>query len=845
MSDGRLNFDTKIDTSGIKKGKSDIDREMSTIGKIADKAKSKLKDIFNFSKKDTTIELNYSAQKPQSFFEDNIKDEEYAIKSISSELENAKAHLAELKQMSNVSDTPQIANGISAAEAKVKEYEQAIADANQRLADNKAWLNERIEIDATKRKVDELQAKLERMNATGVAPSSKPYKNLVYDLQNAKAKLDSLMYAGKSSGISISNLANQFKNVSKYTTNINSRFSNLFSKRIPKDVEKSSASLNMFTRILKRMLIMTAIYTMISTFRKGMQEMAQISPEVNSNMSQIATSLNYLKNAFLATFAPILSFVVPVINVIVSALATLLRYIGMVLSALTGKSTFTTAIKQQKDYAASLAKTGSAAKETEKALASFDEINQLNLNKETSGGAGGAGGIDADSFKEEMIPASVLAISEKLKSLWSDILQIFANLKSAFIEAWNYAGNGERILGSIRTIFSNIYDKLKECTTATVEWSKNLDLRPLLSAVAKLFEKLAPLIDKVLSLFAWFYINIILPLATYVVESVLPAFIDLLSGAFDVFNAVLTVFQPLGQWLWDNFLKPIAEWTGGIIVDVLGWLAEKLTDISNWILQNQSLLEFLLLFVGSFVLIMQLLTAIIGFYNIVMNIATVVTTAFSVIMAFLTSPITLVIALIAALIAVVLLLAKHWDSVKAAAVKCWETIKTTFTNVATWFNDNVITPLTNAFKGMVNGIIGFFEKLANGCISVFESIVNYFVDAINSISFDIPKWLGGGHVGFSLSYVSLGRVSLPRLATGTVVPPNAGEFAAILGDNKTDTEVVTPLETMKQALAEVLAELGYGNVTLNVNGSLAALIRLLKIELEKEDIRKGKKLVTV
>lgn len=50
--------------------------------------------------------------------------------------------------------------------------------------------------------------------------------------------------------------------------------------------------------------------------------------------------------------------------------------------------------------------------------------------------------------------------------------------------------------------------------------------------------------------------------------------------------------------------------------------------------------------------------------------------------------------------------------------------------------------------------------------------------------------------------------NMPRLATGTVVPPRAGEFAAILGDNKRETEVVSPLSTMKQALKEALAESG-------------------------------------
>lgn len=67
---------------------------------------------------------------------------------------------------------------------------------------------------------------------------------------------------------------------------------------------------------------------------------------------------------------------------------------------------------------------------------------------------------------------------------------------------------------------------------------------------------------------------------------------------------------------------------------------------------------------------------------------------------------------------------------------------------------------------------------------------------------------------------SLIPVHLPRLATGTVVPPRAGEFAAILGDNKRETEVVSPLSTMKQAMLEAMAQaggMGGGDINLTVN----------------------------
>ena len=49
---------------------------------------------------------------------------------------------------------------------------------------------------------------------------------------------------------------------------------------------------------------------------------------------------------------------------------------------------------------------------------------------------------------------------------------------------------------------------------------------------------------------------------------------------------------------------------------------------------------------------------------------------------------------------------------------------------------------------------------------------------------------------------------MPRLATGTVVPANYGEYAAILGDNTREPEIVSPLSTMEQAMENVLARRG-------------------------------------
>ena len=48
------------------------------------------------------------------------------------------------------------------------------------------------------------------------------------------------------------------------------------------------------------------------------------------------------------------------------------------------------------------------------------------------------------------------------------------------------------------------------------------------------------------------------------------------------------------------------------------------------------------------------------------------------------------------------------------------------------------------------------------------------------------------------------------------MPPNR-EFMAMLGDNKTETEVVSPLSTLRQAMSEALEASGFGGGNIEVN----------------------------
>ncbi|MBQ9898117.1 MAG: hypothetical protein IJM44_01520 [Ruminococcus sp.] len=129
--------------------------------------------------------------------------------------------------------------------------------------------------------------------------------------------------------------------------------------------------------------------------------------------------------------------------------------------------------------------------------------------------------------------------------------------------------------------------------------------------------------------------------------------------------------------------------------------------------------------------------------------------------------------------------------------RAWDGVKQIFEGIWNAFVDIVKAPL--------NLIIG----LINGFINAIENSLNWIIDCINTISVEVPDWvpvIGGSTFGFNLDHVDLDEV--PYLAQGTVIPANYGNFLAMLGDNKRETEVVSPLSTMKKALADALRENG-------------------------------------
>lgn len=178
----------------------------------------------------------------------------------------------------------------------------------------------------------------------------------------------------------------------------------------------------------------------------------------------------------------------------------------------------------------------------------------------------------------------------------------------------------------------------------------------------------------------------------------------------------------------------------------------------------------------------------------------------------------------------------------------WEDIKSVWKKVSTWFSETVIEPLQDAWETMTTKVGEFFNKLwtgikagvataVNAVIGAIEGVINKIIDGINWLigGFnDVATWAAGvvgvEYGGVSLiPKVTLSKIPVPQLASGAVIPPNK-EFLAMLGDQKHGTNIEAPLDTIKQALAEVIAANGMNNrpqdAVIEMDGQVLARLSL-------------------
>lgn len=154
----------------------------------------------------------------------------------------------------------------------------------------------------------------------------------------------------------------------------------------------------------------------------------------------------------------------------------------------------------------------------------------------------------------------------------------------------------------------------------------------------------------------------------------------------------------------------------------------------------------------------------------------------------------------------------------------------------------ILAVALHAIEG-VGGIALVVAGIAAGAAGVIASLSA--VNAANAKTASVGSAsLGGGLSWANPPVASAASYSIPRLATGAVIPPNS-EFLAVLGDQRTGRNFEAPESLLRQVVREESGGAGGDPVNVNIRfeGSLAQLARVLRPYIQAEGVRKGGNLV--
>ena len=587
-------------------------------------------------------------------------------------------------------------------------------------------------------------------------------------------------------------------------------------------VARTSKAVGQLGRRLAGIVSGALVFNLISS---ALRSVVNVMGTTIAKTNGVSTALGKLKGAAATAAAGLASTLSPAIIGLLNLLTSLINGFLRLLSLLTGKS-----ISSMKQTAKGINAVGSAAGSTSKqadkakrSLAGFDENERLDAKTGSSGGA---------NYNFDHIASPLGGITDKLKNFWSTFQTLLAPSVAAWSAAWE----------QIRNAASAVWPEVQQAALAF--WNEGLS--PLLTYLSGTFapgvinafsEAFAPIVGGVAStaiyvladLFTWACgigtdaINGVLIPA---LDLLLQIWQDLMSGiktAWDTYgqplmDGVILAFQnleDLATLLWEAIVKPILQNLISVLQQLWSSHLKPLWD--DILLLVASVANCLLdLWNNLLAPVAKWIIATFGptFAEVFNAIADIVGVAVGAIADAIDLAIVVLRGLADFLSAV---FRGNWDA-------AWQAIGNTVNTV--W------DKMTNAIKTAVNGIIGFINRMISAVVTGINAVIN----ALNGLSFDLPDIFGGGHVGFNIS--TLTAPQIPYLAQGAVIPANR-EFLAVLGDQSHGTNVEAPLDTIKQAVAEVMEDLQAGQMA-GFEAVVAVLREILSavygIELTDEDV---------
>ncbi len=357
---------------------------------------------------------------------------------------------------------------------------------------------------------------------------------------------------------------------------------------------------------------------------------------------------------------------------------------------------------------------------------------------------------------------------EYLAPAFQNITDGFSSLVGSLLDVWN-----SQVAPFLTTVATEIQTL----------WETHLQpfVDNLITLVGKIVLAISELWKNVLEpLIAWIVANIV-PVITPILEtmvktvsSIIGTIADILSGIMETLGGIIDFITGVFSGDWSLAWQGVQEIFTGIWNALTGFISGIWSTIES-------------IFTGAISIIVQFIQT--GF-----NAAkTAITTIFGGIKSFISS-------IWNGIKSVVLGIVNALKNGISAAFNGIKSIITSVMNTILSVISRVWNAIWGTIKRVINGILSGIQSMINGIIGGFNSMIR----ALNHLHFSIPDWvpgLGGKSLGFNLSTIS--RVSLPRLATGAVLPANQ-PFLSVVGDQKHGTNIEAPLDTIKQALKETL-----------------------------------------
>lgn len=357
---------------------------------------------------------------------------------------------------------------------------------------------------------------------------------------------------------------------------------------------------------------------------------------------------------------------------------------------------------------------------------------------------------------------------EYLAPAFQNITDGFSSLVGSLLDVWN-----SQVAPFLTTV----------ATAIQTLWETHLQpfVNNLITLVGKIVLAISELWKNVLEpLIAWIVANVV-PVITPILEtmvktvsSIIGTIADILSGIMETLSGIIDFITGVFTGDWSLAWQGVQEIFTGIWNALTGFISGIWSTIKS-------------IFTGAISVIVQFIKT--GF-----NAAkTAITTIFGGIKSFISNT---------------------WNGIKSIVIGAVNTLKSYVINGFNYMKsgitgvmNTILSIISGIWKGIYNVARTYINYVLSGIQSMVNGIIgglNSMIRALNHLHFSIPDWvpgLGGKSLGFNLSTIS--RVSLPRLATGAVLPANQ-PFLSVVGDQKHGTNIEAPLDTIKQALKETL-----------------------------------------